>query len=187
MWRGGGPSRRVGGCDENEPDIVIVDLVLKETNGLDLIKDLQCRYPKLSILVLSMYDEGLYAERVLRAGARGYVTKQEATQNVMAAIRRVLGGEIYLSDRMSSHLLQKVAKGQPAPVNSPVEILSDRELEVFQLIGCGHGTREIAEVLGIGLKTIESYRTRIKEKLKISNSVLLMQHAIRWMEDGGQR
>jgi len=166
-----------------KPDIAIVDITLKEgLGGIELIKDIKARYPKLPVLVLSMHDESLYAERCLRAGAKGYIMKQEATEKVVEAIRQVLGGEIYLSDKMAQKILHKFIGGQPEVGGSPIESLSDRELEVFQLIGRGLGTRRIAEELYLSVKTIETYREHIKEKLKLKNAPELAQHAIQWVQ-----
>jgi DNA-binding NarL/FixJ family response regulator len=167
--------------DETKPDIVIADITLKTTHGLELVKDLQSRMPALPVLVLSMHDESLYAERVLRAGARGYITKQEATKRILLAIRQVLGGQIYISEKMASRMVHKMVLGRAEQQKSPIERLTDRELEVFQLIGRGQGTRRIAEELHLGIKTVESYRARIKEKLKLEDGTQLLQHAIQWV------
>lgn len=165
-----------------KPNLAIIDISLKSGSGLDLIKSLQQRFPKLPVLVLSMHDESLYAERVLRAGARGYITKQEATEKLITAIRRILDGDIYLNEKVTSKILSRVISTSPAKNLSPVNGLSDRELEVFQLIGQGHGTREIAEMLHLSIKTIETYREHIKEKLKLSNAMELVRHAVNWLE-----
>ncbi len=166
------------------PDIVIIDISLKDINGLELIKNIKVRYPKLPILVLSMFDESLYAERVLRAGAKGYIMKQEATEKVVTAIRKVLKDEIYVSDSMAARMLHKLAGGMNVKGTTPIEILSDRELEVFQLIGQGLGTRQIAKKLQRSIKTIESYRAHIKEKMKFEHSSELIHHAIEWVKSG---
>src|SRR5665213_36594 len=163
------------------PDIVIADISLKSTHGLELVKDLQARYPSLPVLVLSMHDESLYAERVLRAGAKGYITKQEATRKIMLAIRQVLSGQVYVSEKMASRMVNKLVSGRNQEQSSPIERLTDRELEVFQLIGRGQGTRKIAEELHLGIKTVESYRARIKEKLKLDDGTQLLQQAIQWV------
>jgi DNA-binding NarL/FixJ family response regulator len=168
----------VGQCD---PDMAVVDISLKETSGLELIKDIHLQHPDLPILALSMHDETLYAERALRAGAMGYIMKQEATENVIAAIRRVLGGEIYVSDRMASRMVRKLVTGQTVTNASPVDSLSDRELEVFRLIGKGHGTRQISERLCLSVKTIETYRAHIKDKLALADAAELLQYAIQWV------
>ncbi len=164
-----------------KPDIIIVDISLKETSGMELIKDIKARYPSLSVLALSMHDESMYAERVLRAGAEGYIMKAEATENIVMAIRKVLSGQIYLSDRMVPKMVRKLV-GAGANVGlSAIERLSDRELEVFRSIGQGHTTRQIAENLHLSIKTIETYRAHIKEKLHLVNAAKLLQYAIRWV------
>jgi DNA-binding NarL/FixJ family response regulator len=163
------------------PDMTVVDISLKETSGLELIKDIHLQHPDLPILALSMHDEMLYAERALRAGAMGYIMKQEATENVIAAIRRVLAGEIYVSDRMASRMVRKLVTGQTVTSASPVDCLSDRELEVFRLIGKGHGTRQISEQLCLSVKTIETYRAHIKDKLALADAAELLQYAIKWV------
>jgi DNA-binding NarL/FixJ family response regulator len=166
---------------ELKPDLAIVDISLKETSGMELIKDLNAQYPNLPVLALSMHDESLYAERVLRAGARGYVMKAEATEKVIIAIRKILNGEICISDKMASKMMRKLVRGNSEINASPVELLSDRELEVFQLIGKGFGTRQIAERLYLSIKTIETYRAHIKEKLNLVDSAELLQYAIQWV------
>jgi DNA-binding NarL/FixJ family response regulator len=164
------------------PDLVIVDISLRGSNGIELLKNIKVRYPKQSVLMLSMHDESLYAVRALRAGAAGYVMKQEATEKVLTAIRQVLNGEIYLSERMEKKMMHQLVGGRAARTGSPLEDLSDRELEVFNLIGQGHGTRQIAEELHLSIKTIESHRAHIKEKLNLKNATELVQHAIQWRE-----
>lgn len=161
------------------PDLAIIDLALKNSNGLELIKDIHSRWPRLLMLVLSMHDESLYAERVMRAGARGYITKQEATRNILVAIRRVLNGEVYLSGKAASAVITHLT-AKPGTGGSIGELLTDRELQVFELTGNGLSTREIAENLHIDVKTVETYRIRIKEKLGIRASSELLQLAIRW-------
>ena len=162
------------------PDIVLVDISLSGPDGIDLLKSIRSHDHRLPVLMLSMLDETLYAERALRAGANGYIMKQEATEKVLIAIRRILGGEIYLSDRMSNLLLHHFVAGAPVHTESTVAGLTDRELEVFRLIGEGHGTRQIAEELHISVKTVESHQARIKEKLSIRNARELVQRAIQW-------
>jgi DNA-binding NarL/FixJ family response regulator len=166
------------------PDLVILDISLKRSNGLELIKNLKELWPKLPVLVLSMHDEMLYAERSLRAGALGYITKEEATVNVLSAIRRVLGGQVYLSERMAGRMMRRMVGGVMEEAGSPLEVLTDRELEVFQMLGQGYGTRQIAEELRLGIKTVESYRARIKEKLQLADGNQLLQHAIQWVQNG---
>lgn len=167
-----------------EPDMAIVDISLEGVNGVELIKNIKARFPGLLILVLSMHDESLYAERALRAGANGYIMKQEANEKVMEAIRQVLAGEIYVSDKLASKMLHQFVAGKSTPDGSLVQRLSDRELEVFQLIGQGHGTRQIAEELHLSVKTIESYRAHIKDKLKLKNATELVRYAIQWVQSG---
>jgi DNA-binding NarL/FixJ family response regulator len=167
--------------EQTRPDIVVADISLKHTHGLELVKDLQARLPALPVLVLSMHDESLYAERVLRAGAKGYITKQEATKRILQAVRQVLGGQIYISEKMASRMVHKMVLGRADNQKSPIERLTDRELEVFQLIGRGQATRRIAAELHLGIKTVESYRARIKEKLNLEDGTQLLQHAIQWV------
>ena len=164
-----------------KPDVAVVDLTLKEGSGLDLVKDLKLRHPDLPVLVLSMHDESTYAERLLRSGARGYVMKDQASDKVVTALRRVLDGEVYLSEKMSARILHKLVGGAAASA-SPVDLLSDRELQVFDLIGQGIGTRRIAEKLHLSVKTVETYREHIKIKLKLDNATDLLQHAIQWAQ-----
>jgi DNA-binding NarL/FixJ family response regulator len=163
------------------PDIALIDLSLTDGNGLELVKDLKAQYPNLPTLVLSLHDEALYAERVLRAGARGYIMKRASTAELLAAIRKVLDGEIYLSETMGSALVRQALGGQESPTSGdPLEQLSDRELEVFQLLGEGHGTREIAQQLGLSMKTVSCYRQNIQTKLQLKDAAGLMQRAIHW-------
>jgi DNA-binding NarL/FixJ family response regulator len=160
------------------PDLAIVDITLKDTYGIELIKQLKDRYPKLPILVLSMHDESLYGERALRAGAKGYLTKQEATKKVVTAIRKILAGEIFVSDKMAATILRKVAGGSTTEGGSPEDVLSNRELEVFQLLGEGLGVRQIAENLFISVKTVEAHREHIKQKMSFKSSTELLRYAI---------
>ena len=165
-----------------KPDIAIADISLKGADGIELIKSLKTRMPTLPVVVLSIHDETFYAPRALRAGARGYIMKQEATENVLVALRRVLSGGVYLSERMANKMLQQLVGVSGTAQQFPVERLSDRELEVFRLIGQGHGTRRIAEELHLSVKTVESYREHIKEKMTLSDANELVQHAIQWVE-----
>jgi DNA-binding NarL/FixJ family response regulator len=163
------------------PDVAIVDLSLKDgNNGLDLIKDIKSRWPSLPMLVLSMHDETVYAERCLRAGARGYVMKGEPGDVVMDAVRRVRAGRVWLSEKMAGRLLDKLADSDLSMRRATVESLSDRELEVFRLLGEGFGTRAIGEKLQLSTKTIETYREHIKTKLGLESAGELLQYAIRW-------
>jgi DNA-binding NarL/FixJ family response regulator len=161
--------------------MVTVDISLKDTSGIELIKDIKVQYPNLPVLTLSMHDEGVYAERALRAGARGYIMKQEATEKVVTAIRRVLSGEVYVSDGMAAKMVSKLVAGPAEAGGSPVDRLSDRELEVFRLIGAGYGTREMAEKLHLSIKTIETYRAHIKDKLDLVDANELLRTAITWV------
>jgi DNA-binding NarL/FixJ family response regulator len=165
-----------------KPDIAVADISLKGTDGIELIKNMKMRFADLPVLVLSIHDESLYAPRALRAGARGYIMKQEATENVLVALRRVLGGEIYLSERMANKMLQQLVGIGAATGRLSVDRLSDRELEVFRLIGQGHGTRRIAEELRLSIKTVESYREHIKDKMTLNDASELVQHAIQWVQ-----
>lgn len=162
------------------PDLVIVDIVLKNANGLELLKRLPSLAPETKALVVSMHDEQIYAERVLRAGARGYVMKQEADEVIVTAIRRVLQGGIYVSDQVNERILMNFAQNQARFEASPVEFLTDRELEVFELIGQGISTRQIGERLSISIKTVETYRARIKEKLRLESGAELVQTSVEW-------
>jgi DNA-binding NarL/FixJ family response regulator len=171
---------------ESGPDMVIVDISLKETSGMELIKDIKAQYPNLPVLALSMHDESLFAERTLRAGAKGYIMKAEATENVITAIHKVLEGQLYLSSRMQDKIVRKLVGDKPEPGASPIDSLSDRELEVFLLIGKGYGTRQIAEKLYLSVKTIETYRAHIKEKLNLASSTELLQYAIQWVKSQEQ-
>jgi len=164
------------------PHLAVIDLSLKNSLGIELIKDLQASQPEVLILVVSMQDELIYAERCIRAGARGYITKQQASRNVMHAIRQILDGNIYLSQAVSNQLLSR-SVGKPTAADSFIftSLLSDRELQVFELIGMGHSTRQIAEFLVVDTKTIETYRSRIKEKLGLRDGSELLQRAIAWV------
>lgn len=167
------------------PDLVIVDLVLGDSHGLDLVKDMRAHHPQIPALVLSMHDEAVYAERSLRAGARGYVTKRELDDTLLIAIHRVLAGETYMSAKLQAQLAAKFVAGRTLETASPLDALSDRELEVFRLIGQGQGTRQIAETLHLSIKTIESHREHIKQKLHLESGAELAQRATQWVETGG--
>jgi DNA-binding NarL/FixJ family response regulator len=162
------------------PDIVVLDISLSGPDGLDVLKEIRMKSAGLPVLILSMHDESIYAERAMRAGANGYIMKQEATEKVLVAIRRILQGDVYLSDRLTKTMLQQFVRGGLPANSSPLLNLTDRELEVFRLIGEGHGTRRIADELHLSVKTIESYQAHIKEKLALRNARELVQHAIEW-------
>ena len=163
-------------------DLALVDLSLGGLSGLELIKNLKTECPTLPVLVLSMHDEMFYAERALRAGARGYITKEQAVEEIHSAIDVVLSGEIYVSEEVSAKMLHRFVEGSGGFESSDVELLSDRELEVFQLLGQGYGTRQVAEMLHISPKTVESYRANIKEKLHLRNAAELVQTAVQWVQ-----
>jgi DNA-binding NarL/FixJ family response regulator len=165
-----------------KPDLVIADISLPGKNGLELIKDFQAIQPELPVLVISMHDESLYAERVLRAGGRGYIMKQEGGKKLMQAIRQVLNGKIYVSEKMSANILEIFSGRRAGAENSPMEKLTDREFEVFQLISQGKGTRDIAEKLHLSVKTVDVHRTNIKTKLKLKSASELIRYAVRWSE-----
>jgi DNA-binding NarL/FixJ family response regulator len=168
------------------PDLVVVDLSLKSGQGLDLIKRIKARGLDTKVLVSSMYDESLYAERVLRAGALGYINKQELSEKIIDAIRDVLQGKIYLSKTMTERLLQRAVGSPPQLIQSPIDALSNRELEIFKMIGKGMTTRQIAGELHLSIKTVETHRENIKGKLDLPNSAELAREAVQWvMENGG--
>ena len=188
-----GESEDAAGCLEllktARPDLVVVDLSLKNAHGIELIKDIKAQDPDMRVLVRSMHDESLFAERALRAGALGYVTKQESTETIMAAIRRVLAGEMYLSERMATQLVGLLL-GTRTPNVSPGALvggLSDREFEIFQLLGQGQNTRQIAETLRLDVKTVETYRLRLKEKLQVGSTSELLQQAVNWVQNSEKR
>lgn len=169
--------------DAAAPDLTVVDISLPGSGGLELIKTLKTRHPGLLILVLSMHDEMIYAERSIRAGARGYIMKAQAMSEVQTAIRQVLGGELYLSRKLSSELVQAALKSEAPRSDSPVERLSDRELEVFRMIGRWQGASDIARQLNLSIKTIETYQAKLKEKLGLKDSNQLLQYALRWVQE----
>jgi DNA-binding NarL/FixJ family response regulator len=170
---------------ERQPDILIVDISLNGPDGLDLLKNVRGSYPDLPILILSMHDEATYAERALRARANGYIMKQEATEKVLVAVRRILNGEIYLSDRIANKMLQQYIGRASAAMQSRLSTLSDRELEVFRSIGEGRSTRQIADELHLSVKTVETYQAHLKEKLALRSGRELIQHAIQWKTNEG--
>lgn len=170
--------------DKAEPDLAVIDVSLPGMSGLELIKHLRAVRPEMTILVVSRHDESLYAERAIRAGARGYLMKMEAADVIVKAVRHILNGGIYVSEEIKERLLLGMMAGKDVS-QSPLEVLSDRELEVFELTGRGLGTREIAERLHLSVKTVESYRARIKNKLSLNTAPELIQHAVQWVESEG--
>jgi DNA-binding NarL/FixJ family response regulator len=169
--------------EASQPDLLLVDLTLPGKSGLELIKDVKAMYPEVPILVISMQDESLYVDRVLRAGARGYITKHEKSESLMSAVRQVLRGKIYVSERMSAHILELFSGGQKSAERSAIEQLSDREFEVFELIGAGLSAHEIAKRLHLSAKTVDAHRANIKKKVKISSGSELISYAARWIAD----
>jgi DNA-binding NarL/FixJ family response regulator len=167
------------------PDLIIVDLGLKNSDGLMLIQDIHDRHPMLLTLVLSMQDESLYAERVIRAGACGFISKRETPMKILEAIRQVLGGEIYWSERAAAHVASKIVRPVHSSNGLPTGLLSERELQIFELIGSGASTPEIVASLHIGVSTVETYRSRIKEKMNLKDAGALLQAAIRWTVSKG--
>lgn len=171
---------------EKQPvDLAIIDITLKTTNGVELMKHIRVLAPDLPVLVMSMHDESIYAERAMRAGARGYIMKQEASSKVLTAIRTVLTGELYLSDRMKERMLHRFVNNRKEKVGFSMDTLSDREMEVFQLIGNGYSTRQIASKLNLSVKTIDSYREHLKLKLQLDAGKDLVRYAIQWMKSEG--
>jgi DNA-binding NarL/FixJ family response regulator len=171
--------------DKLKPDLVLIDISLPGMSGLELLKHLIALNPDLLALMVSRHDEALYAERAIRAGAKGYVMKLEAGDDIVQAVRHVLRGGIFMSEELKDRLLFGAAVGRKAPLQSPLEVLSDRELEVFEMTGRGLPTREIAERLHLSVKTVESYRARIKQKLNIETGTELLQQAVQWVEGEG--
>lgn len=165
---------------KQQPEVVLLDITLKNANGIEVLKNLKVQYPNLNVLMLSMHDENLYAMRALKAGAHGYVMKAAPTEEVISAIRHVLKGEVYVSESIARRMMSQLVGRRKDATGSPLEDLSDRELEIFTLIGEGQTTRQIAEKLHISIKTVETHRAHIKEKLKLESSTELVQHAIHW-------
>ena len=175
----------IKGIDTVRPDIVTVDISLKDKSGIDLIKDLRALHPKIRTLVFSMHEEVLYAPRALQAGARGYIIKSEAPDKIIDGIRQVLAGKIVLSEPMRDRLMSQIVGGKATPaIASPLELLSDRELTVFELIGQGQGSNQIAKKISLSIHTVQSYRERIKVKLNLRHATELMQHAVQWVQSG---
>lgn len=167
---------------KQQPDVIIVDLSLKDSDGLELIKDIRNRYRQLPVLVLSMHDETIYAERLLGAGASGYIMKQAAAEQLLTALRRVLAGGIYVSEAVGNSMIEKFATGGRNATADPIDSLSNRELQVLSLLGRGKTTRQVAEALNLSVKTVESHRQRIKKKLHLDTSPQLVRYAVKWYE-----
>ncbi len=168
-----------------KPDLVVIDLTLPDKNGLELLKDLRSLHPSIHCLVLSMHDEGLYAERALRAGARGYIMKEAAAENLITAIQRVRAGGIYVSEMIASRMLEQVSGQRGKQGAAGIETLTDRELEVLAMIGNGTPTKNIAEKLKISTRTVEAHRAHIKEKLNLTDGPALVRYAVQWVETRG--
>ncbi len=163
-----------------KPDVVVVDISLKNSDGIELTKSIKAKYPKLPVVILSVHDEAVYAERALRAGARAYLMKEVVSENIVNAIRMVLKGEIYVSNIISKKFLHKIAGDKTDDAKTSIENLSDREFEIFHLIGEGHKASQIAKKLHLSIKTVETYRGRLKEKLNLGSASELLQYAIKW-------
>ena len=169
-----------------QPDVAVVDITLETGSGIELLKSLKAAHPEVKTLVLSMHDDALYAERALHAGARGYIMKREAAKRIIAGIQAVHAGQMFVSEKISAAMAEKFVSGKSAST-TPVEQLSDRELQVFELVGRGQTTRQISESLHVGFKTVQAYQARIKEKLNLANASELMREAIRWNESRQQK
>lgn len=183
----GGVTEALKLLDEANADLAIIDITLKDGNGIELIEQIRQRNSNVRILVSSMHDEYLYTDRALRAGAQGYINKQEATEKIVDAIRQVLAGKIYLSNSMAERMLHHmVGLGQATPANASIDSLSNRELEVFELIGRGYATRQIAENLHLSVKTIESHRENIKKKLMLQTNQELVRRSVQWVLEQGK-
>lgn len=178
-------AQAITGMMKTAPDVALIDISLQNESGLELVKHLAAQFPKVALIVLSMHDETLYAERALRAGARGYVMKREATNNVLSSIHRVLEGGVFVSERVANRIAMKAAARRKAADRSPVERLSDRELEIFRLLGQGRTTSQIASDLNLSLKTVQAYCARAKEKFGVTSLTELLRAALRW-EDASQ-
>ncbi len=178
-------SQALGAISKLRPDLVLVDISMPGKSGFELVKDLQTIHPELAVLVLSMHDESLYAERVLRAGARGYIMKHERPKKLLEAIRHVLAGKTYVSEKMAARILDVFSGRRPLSASAPLEQLTDREFEVLHLIGRGKNSHEIARELHLSVKTVDAHRTHLKEKLKLKNSLQLTRYAVCWAEGRG--
>jgi DNA-binding NarL/FixJ family response regulator len=178
----GNPADALSAIPKYMPDLLVTDITMPGRSGIEFIKDVLALHPNLPILILSMHDEVIYAERALRAGARGYIMKEAGGENLLAAIRQVLSGQVYVSPKMSAKILDNLSGRKPRGSSSPIEKLSDREFEIFQLIGQGKSTRDIARQLNLSSKTVDVHRGHIKEKLELKDAISLVRHAVRWVE-----
>ena len=178
----GNPAEALQAIAKTKPDLILTDLTMPGRSGLEFVKDLIATERGLAVLVISMHDEVVYAERALRAGARGYIMKEAGGEALLVAMRQVLRGEVYVSPRMSERILEGLSARKPRGSTSPIEKLTDREFEVFQLIGQGKSTRDIAEQLHLSSKTVDVHRSHIKEKLELKDATALIRHAVRWVE-----
>ena len=181
----GDPAEAIQQLAKTKPDLVLTDLTMPGRSGLEFIKDLHAVNAATPVLVISMHDESVFAERALRAGARGYIMKGAGGENLLIALRQVLRGEVYVSPQMSARILEGLSGGKPRGSSSPIEKLTDREFEVFQLIGQGKSTRDIAAQLHLSPKTVDVHRTHLKEKLELKDATALIRHAVRWVETQG--
>ena len=181
----GDPAEAIQQLAKTKPDLVLTDLTMPGRSGLEFIKDLRAANETTPVLVISMHDEAVYAERVLRAGARGYIMKGAGGESLLIALRQVLRGEVYVSPQMSARILGNLSGSKPRGSSSPIEKLTDREFEIFQLIGQGKSTRDIAEQLHLSPKTVDVHRTHLKEKLELKDATSLIRHAVRWVETQG--
>ncbi len=181
----GEPGEALRKLETTPVDLVLTDITMPGRSGIEFIKDVQAIHPRLPMLVVSMHDEGLYAERVLRAGARGYIMKEAGGENLLFAIRQVLAGQAYVSPSVSAKILDNMSAPRPRGSSSPIEKLSDREFEIFQLVGHGKSTKDIAQQLGLSPKTVDVHRANIKEKLGLRDATALVRHAVRWVETQG--
>jgi DNA-binding NarL/FixJ family response regulator len=178
----GNPAEATAAAARTNPDLVLTDLTMPGRGGLEFVKDLLAVHPEAPILVVSMHDESIYAERCLRAGARGYIMKESGSENLLDALRKVLGGQVYVSPKMSERILSNISSPRPRGSSSPIEKLTDREFEVFQLVGRGKSTRDIAKELNLSPKTVDVHRAHIREKLGLDSGATLIRHAVRWLE-----
>jgi len=184
-WEAGTPEQALTALSKKCPDLMLSDITMPGRSGLDFIKDVLALHPALPILILSMHDEQLYAERALRAGARGYIMKEAGGEKLLAAVRHVLSGQVYVSEKISAGFLDAMTGRRPRGSNSPVEKLSDREFEVLRLIGQGKSSRDIAAQLHLSSKTVDVHRAHIREKLELKDAISLVRYAVRWIETQG--